>query len=96
MIEWAIPMAALIVSGAAVFIAGLSGLFSKQSADEARMLTASKEYVQQLEKRIDNYEEELRGLRIERRTLQYKVDELTKENVELRIRLLELEKKIPL
>lgn len=87
--EWgvAIPMAAFILAAGGVLMTGLSNLQTRQQS-------ASRDYVRQLEVRINDYKEELTLLRNERLSLIEKLEAMQIENVHLRIRVLELEKRL--
>lgn len=101
--SWAIPLAALIVSAAALIVVAFSTMFSRKAVEDSRRDAANKEYVLQLEKRIEECERgrhELRQEAAQSRSryeeesirLNNRYDRLVEENHDLRLRMLELER----
>lgn len=85
--------ATLLVSLTALLIAGFGGFFARRDAIQARAESANKQYVEQLEKRVEDLQKRLNEYQTEVIHLRTKVETLTRENVELRIKLLEVEGK---
>ena len=81
--SWSIPLAAIIIAlGGA-----LTSLFTY-------LRTCKREYIQDLEKRIENLELKVIDLIAERNELEHRVDGLVKERQQLMVEVLELRRRL--
>ena len=99
--ELVIPLAALIIASAALLQTSLNSVLTRRSADESRHSaedtrrdSATKDYVQQLEKRVTACEEARKVERDDRVRLQDKVEAMVEENVHLRLSIVELKQRL--
>ncbi len=81
--SWSIPLAAIIIAlGGA-----LTAIFTY-------LRSCNREYIQDLEKRIQNLEDQVTDLVAERNRQEGRIDILTKENHQLTMEVLELRRRI--